>query len=82
MTPEQRRLRAQIAANTRWSSPLARADQAEAARAAIRTRLEHQVDPDGVLPPQHRAKLVSAAAKKLSAELNAARLRKRARSGR
>ena len=32
MTPEQRRLRAQIAANTRWSRPMAREDQADAAR--------------------------------------------------
>ena len=77
MTPEQRRLRAQIAANTRWSRPMARADQAEAARAAIYARLERQVDPNQELQPEHRATLVAAAARRLSAQLNAARARKR-----
>ncbi|HZR48125.1 MAG TPA: hypothetical protein VFB06_01275 [Streptosporangiaceae bacterium] len=78
MTPQQRRLRAQIAANARWSRPMARADQADAARSAIFARLEHQVDPDRELRSDHRATLVAAAARRLSAELNAARARKRA----
>jgi hypothetical protein len=43
MTAEQRCLRAQIAANTRWSRPMAREDQAEAARSAFYTRLERSV---------------------------------------
>ena len=60
---------------------MARADQADAARSAIFTRLERQVDPDGTLPPNQRATLVAAAARKLSAELNSARLRKRAIAG-
>lgn len=77
MTPEQRRLRAKIAANARWARPMARADQADAARSAIFTRLERQVDPAGTLPPDQRAVLVRAAARRLSAELNAARARKR-----
>jgi hypothetical protein len=77
VTPEQRRLRAKIAANARWSRPMARADQAEAARNAIFTRLEHQVDPAGALPPDQRAVLVQSAARQLSARLNAARARKR-----
>ena len=38
MTPEQRRQRAQIAANTRWSQPMARADQADAA-SSVRSTL-------------------------------------------
>jgi hypothetical protein len=77
MTPEQRRLRAQIAANARWSKFMAREDQADAARAAIFARLERQVDPDGTLPPGERASLVKAAARELSARLNAAKARKR-----
>ena len=77
MTPEQRRLRAKIAANARWSRPMARADQAAAARAAINHRLELQVDPTQTLPPDQRAQLVRAAGRRLSAELNAARARKR-----
>jgi hypothetical protein len=59
---------------------MARADQADAARSAIFTRLERQVDPNGELPPDQRAALVAAAARKLSAQLNAARQRKRSTS--
>jgi hypothetical protein len=77
MTPEQRRLRAQIAANARWSKYMAREDQAALARAAIFARLERQVDPGGNLPTDHRARLVRAAARELSARLNAAKARKR-----
>jgi hypothetical protein len=47
MTPEQRRLRAQLAANTRWSRPMSREDQADAARTAMHERLMRQVDPLG-----------------------------------
>jgi hypothetical protein len=78
VTPEQRRLRAKIAANARWARPMARADQADAARAAIYAQLEHDVDPTGVVPADERALLVRAAARRLSAALNAAKARKRA----
>ena len=77
MTPEQRRLRSRIAANARWSRPMARADQADAARAAMTTRLEREVDPAGQLQPDQRAALARAAARRLSAQLNAAKARKR-----
>ncbi len=77
MTPEQRHLRAKIAANARWSKYMAREDQADAARAAIFARLEHQVDPNGELPPDERAALVRAAGREMSARLNAAKARKR-----
>jgi hypothetical protein len=78
VTPEQRRLRAKIAANARWSRPMARANQADAARSAMTARLERQVDPTGILAPDKRAALVRAAARRLAAELNAAKARKRA----
>jgi hypothetical protein len=78
MTPEQRRLRAQIAANARWSKYMAREDQAYVARQAMYDRLAREVDPHGELPPQERAILVRNAAKRLSARLNAAKARKRA----
>lgn len=55
LTPEQRRLRAQIAANTR----LANEDPVEmtaAARKAALDRFEKQVDPDGTLDPAERAR--------------------------
>ena len=77
VTPEQRRLRARIAANARWSRPMARADQADAARTAMTTRLEREVDPAGQLQPDQRAALDRAAERRLSAQLNAAKARKR-----
>ena len=78
MTPEQRHLRAKIAANARWSKYMAHEDQADAARSAMLARLERQVDPNGELPPDERA-LVRAAGRELSGRLNAAKARKRAR---
>ena len=77
MTPEQRRLRAQIAANARWSRPFAREDQAAAARAAILARYEREADPTGTLPPDKLAPLVKAKAREHSARLNAAKARKK-----
>jgi hypothetical protein len=56
---------------------MARVDQAVAARAAILGRLELQVDPAGSLTPGERAALVRSAGRRLSAQLNAARARKR-----
>jgi hypothetical protein len=76
VTPEQRRLRAQIAANCRWARPMSREDQAEAARCAMRKRLEQQVDPLGELAPDERERRVRAAARALSARLNLAKARK------
>ncbi len=55
MTPEQRVLRAKIAAHVRWS----RQDPVEgtsSARAAFLERFEREVDPDQVLPPDERAR--------------------------
>jgi hypothetical protein len=77
VTPEQRRLRAKIAANAVVTA-MARADQADAARSAMLARLERQVDPAGILAPDERAVLVRAAARRLAAELNPAKARKRA----
>jgi Transcription factor WhiB len=78
----ERRLRAQVAANTRWSRPMAREDQADAARAAMHERLERQVDPFGELPPDERDRRVRSAARALSAKLNLAKASKRKRTAR
>ena len=78
MTPQQYRLRAQVAANARWSRRGARQHQADAARAALFARLARQVDPGRALPPEERAALVESALRKMSAAMNAARARKRA----
>jgi hypothetical protein len=80
MTPEQRRLRAQIAANTRWARPMSREDQADAARAAIYARFEREVDPHGELPPDERNRRARSAARALSAQLNSAKAQKRNRT--
>lgn len=77
MTPAQRRLRAQIAANTRWSRPMAREDAADVARSTFYARLERQVDPEGKLPPPELDRRVQAAARAFSARLNAAKAKKR-----
>lgn len=57
LTPEERRLRAQIAANTRWSreDPIPNATRGQAGLIA---KLEREVDPDGSLPPAERARRV------------------------
>jgi hypothetical protein len=60
LTPEQKRLRAQIAANTRWS----REDPAlNAARgqAGLMARFEREVDPNNELDPAERARRAAAA---------------------
>jgi hypothetical protein len=77
MTSEQRRLRAKIAANTRWSRPMAREDAADVARSAFYARLERQVDPQGRLTPAELDRRVQAAARAFSARLNAAKAKKR-----
>jgi hypothetical protein len=62
MTPEQRALRARIAAHTRWSQQDRREGTA-AARAAFNDRFERQVDPDGVLPHDERLRRAERARK-------------------
>lgn len=60
LTPEQRRLRAQIAANSRWSreDPSANARRAQA---GLRARFEREVDPDGALPEPERQRRAESA---------------------
>lgn len=55
LTPSQRTQRARLAATTKWSQ----ADGTEgtqAARTAFLARFERQVDPEGLLPPEERAR--------------------------
>jgi len=56
LTPSQRSLRARQAALTRWAKTPDRAAATAAARAAQDTERERQVDPDGTLPPEERAR--------------------------
>jgi hypothetical protein len=57
-TKAERSLRARIAASERWAAtPQAeRRAATAAARAAFADRFERQVDPDGVLAPEERAR--------------------------
>jgi uncharacterized membrane protein len=57
LTPEQRNLRARVAAHTRWSKPDARQRQREAISAARLRHHEQLVDPDDTLDPAERRKL-------------------------
>ncbi len=56
LSPEQRAMRASIAAHTQWakeSDPSARTAQA---RAAFLAKFEAEADPEGVLDPAERAR--------------------------
>lgn len=55
MTPEQRRMRASLAANEMWARTPDRSQRTAAARQGALDRFEKQVDPDGVLSPVERA---------------------------
>lgn len=68
MTAAERKLRAQIAANTRWANA-DRALESEKARARQMDRYERQVDPDGVLSADERARRADNARKAHMASL-------------
>jgi hypothetical protein len=55
LTPSERRIRAQIAANSRWAheDPTVNALRGQA---GLDARFEREVDPDGTLPPAERAR--------------------------
>jgi uncharacterized membrane protein len=80
LTPEQRRLRAQIAANDRWSKPGARERQAHVIAEARLARHEQLVDPDGTLNPAERRQLAenSLRAEMARLALRSSRARKQA----
>jgi hypothetical protein len=62
MTPAQLKLRAKIAANTRWSKEDP-APTAARGQAGLQARFEREVDPDGTLSPQERTRRAEAARK-------------------
>lgn len=75
----ERRLAAQIAANTRWSreDPAANAERGQAGLVA---RLAREVDPDGTLPPAERARRVECARRAHMAKLSLASAQSRRRA--
>jgi hypothetical protein len=56
--PEVRSMSARIAANSRWAREFHRQEATAAARHGFYRRFEREVDPDGVLAPDERAKRV------------------------
>jgi hypothetical protein len=56
LTPSERVIRAQIAANTSWANTEDRALRTAPARRALLEKFEDQVDPDRKLTPKERAK--------------------------
>lgn len=69
LTPAQRSLRARLAAHVSWANTADRAARTAAARKAAMDRFDRQVDPDGVLPPQERARRAAHARKAYFARL-------------
>jgi hypothetical protein len=55
LTPEQRRLRAELGAHALWARQTDRSAQTAKARRAFTEKLEREVDPEGILPPEERA---------------------------
>jgi hypothetical protein len=76
-----RRLTAQAAAHTKWAHTADRSAATAPARTAFLDRFEREVDPEGVLPIDERARRAESARKayflKLAAKSAAARKRKR-----
>lgn len=62
LTPEQRRLRAQIGGYASHVNHTG-AERTAAARAAQHARFEHEVDPEGILEPAERARRAELARK-------------------
>jgi len=56
LTPDQLRLRAEIGAHEKWAREPDRPAATAKARAAFLAKLEAEVDPAGVLPPEERAR--------------------------
>lgn len=83
LTPAERSLRGQIAAHTSWARTPDRTARTAAARQAANDRFEREVDPDGVLLPEVRAKLAENARKAYFARLalKSAQARRRRNGG-
>jgi len=69
MPDAERRLAGQLGAHASWAQTEDRAARTAAARAAADARFERQVDPNGVLPPQERAKRAASARRAFYAQI-------------
>jgi hypothetical protein len=80
LTPEQRSMRARIAAHERWANTPDRTAATSPARAAAASRWEQQVDPEQALAPEVRAKLADSAKRAHFSRMALASSRARARA--
>jgi len=78
LTPQQRRQHALLAIHTRWANEPDPIAATTPARRAFLDRFDRQVDPEGVLPPQERARRAAHARKAYFAKLSLESSRKRA----
>lgn len=69
MTPEERTLRARIAAHEHWAKTTDRTARTAPGRAALLQRFEDEVDPDRTLEPVERARRAENARKAFYARL-------------
>ena len=78
----ERRISAQIAAHESWANTPDRTARTAPARAALMARFEREVDPDGTLPPDERARRAENARKAyfLRLSLKSARSRRRSKA--
>ena len=85
LDPAERRLRAQVAANTRWATPGAREAQSAKISESKLRRHEHLVDPAERLDPAERRKLAEnslrAEMARLALRLSKIRRARKARRG-
>jgi len=58
LTPEQRALRARIAAHSSWAKTANRRARTQPGSQALLAKLAAEVDPDGLMSPEDRAKAV------------------------
>ena len=63
VTPQQRALRARLAAHALHAKVADPAAHTAPARRAFMDRFEREVDPDGILPPEQRARMAEHAKK-------------------
>lgn len=69
LTPEERTLRAKLAAHSRWAKVDDRAEETAAGRAAFELRFLREVDPENKLDPKERLKRAENARKAYFAKL-------------
>lgn len=82
MTPEERKHRARLGAHTSWANTTNPSARTAPAREAALGRFEKEVDPDGVLLPEERARRAKHAKAAFYARIQMLSAKKRAERSR